>query len=64
MTEKLTLAFEELLRMIGEEPPSTQSGFHDEVGLLEAGLAPGVDEEEDVFENALENFNLGEEKAT
>ena len=63
VTGKLVLAFEELLGVIREGPPAPPSPYHSEISKMEAGLAGRDDEdEEDVFENALESLHSGKEK--
>ena len=58
-TEKLILAFEELLLVIKSEP--ALSGHHGVEDLMEPGLARSDtgDPDEEVFENAMESLQLG-----
>ncbi|KAI9746289.1 MAG: hypothetical protein M1835_002448, partial [Candelina submexicana] len=58
-TEKLILAFDELLGIIKQGP--ALPGHHDTASLMEAGLArsDSSDSDDEVFENALESLHLG-----
>lgn len=60
-TEKLIIAFDELLVMIKQGP--ALPGPHGTASLMEAGLAhsDASDSDNEVFENALESLHLGKE---
>ena len=60
-TEKLILAFEELLLVIKSEP--ALSGHHGAEDLMEPGLARSDtgNTDEEIFENAMESLQLGKE---
>ena len=60
-TEKLILAFEELLLVIKSEP--ALSGHHGAEDLIEHGLARSEtdDPDEEIFENAMESLQLGKD---
>ena len=62
-TEKLILAFEELLSVIKLGPAS--SGHHGSEDLMESGLAysDASDSDNEVFENAMEILHLGKESS-
>lgn len=64
VTEKLVLAFEGLIDVIREGSSTSKPHFRSQDSLMEAGLVGADEEDEDIFENALESLQLEKETAS
>lgn len=62
-TEKLILAFQELVDVIREGSSTMMPEYHNQISLMEAGLIGEDEEDDDVFENALEILQVSKESA-